>query len=93
MVPEDGDPAPKPGSSAAFAETVTPNPAAPEAPRRKRPTGTQPASVAHEATVAAVLDGALPPLAEVSTANYQQEKEIARGGMGKIMSADRKSVV
>jgi serine/threonine protein kinase len=88
MAPEDGDPELKPGSSAAFAQTVDPSPREPgAAPPNRLPTGTQASSVAHEATVAAVLEGGLPPLPEVSTSHYQQEREIARGGMGKIMSA------
>jgi serine/threonine protein kinase/tetratricopeptide (TPR) repeat protein len=88
MAPEDGDPELKPGSSAAFAQTIDPStgPSDP-APPKQRPLGTQPASVGHEATVAAALEGGLPPLPEVSTTNYQQEREIARGGMGKIVSA------
>ncbi len=91
MVPEDGDPAPKPGSSAAFAQTVAPAPEAGD-PRNNPPvngaTGTRADSVAHEATVAAALEGALPTLPEVPTRHYATGKEIARGGMGKIVAAE-----
>ncbi len=47
-------------------------------------------SIATEATVAAALEvvaGALPALPQVSESNYKTDKEIARGGMGKIVAA------
>ena len=101
MVPEDGDSpskvSPRPPSSAeeAFAATVAPMPAsvAPAdaaassapTPPRKLPAGTADGS---EATIAAAVLGGLPPLPEVSDALYKKDKEIARGGMGRIVAAD-----
>ncbi len=83
MAPEDGDPAAKPGGATAFAQTVPPA----DQPPARLPTGTA-ASVAHEATVAAPIEGGLPPLPEVSAQHYDPGKEIARGGMGKIVAAE-----
>ena len=73
----------------AFAATVAPTTATPTPPMRpsKSPTGSRAVSGA-EATVAADLVGALPPLPEVSAALYQTAGEIARGGMGRIVAAE-----
>jgi serine/threonine protein kinase len=42
----------------------------------------------NDPTMAAPVTGELPPLPEVSAALYQVDKEIARGGMGKIVAAE-----
>ncbi|HEX5059278.1 MAG TPA: serine/threonine-protein kinase [Kofleriaceae bacterium] len=42
----------------------------------------------NDPTVAAPIEGSLPPLPEVSASLYQIDKEIARGGMGKIVAAE-----
>lgn len=83
MGPKDGDPGPDAASSAAFAATIAP---------------TQPGTDSGlDATLAAPASSArppaapaqpLPPLPEVSAALYQIDKEIARGGMGKIVAAE-----
>jgi len=68
MAPEDGDPAAKPESSDAFAETVAPPPS-------KLPTPAPPPIEARD------------PLPVVTDAHYTTDKELARGGMGKIVAA------
>jgi serine/threonine protein kinase len=86
MPPQDGDPAPEPGSDA-FAATVAPPPSAEHAPAPPPAHGT----LATEATVAATLDAAdqafMPELDEVKESNYETGSEIARGGMGRIVAA------
>jgi serine/threonine protein kinase/tetratricopeptide (TPR) repeat protein len=47
-----------------------------------------PADSGNEPTMAAPVAGELPPLPEVSASLYQIDKEIARGGMGKIVAAE-----
>jgi len=42
----------------------------------------------NDPTVAAPIEGSLPPLPEVAASLYQIDKEIARGGMGKIVAAE-----
>ncbi len=42
----------------------------------------------NDPTVAAPITGDLPPLPEVAASLYQIDKEIARGGMGKIVAAE-----
>ncbi|HEY5947288.1 MAG TPA: protein kinase, partial [Kofleriaceae bacterium] len=42
----------------------------------------------NDPTIAAPVAGDLPPLPEVSASLYQIDKEIARGGMGKIVAAE-----
>ena len=75
---------PPPGSPA-----QTPPRTRPARPSNQPPLGSQPAHVtATDATVAADLVGALPPLPEVSDALYKTDKEIARGGMGRIVAAE-----
>jgi serine/threonine protein kinase len=62
------------------------------APSSQRPGARSAGSAAHDsgtdATVAAPVAGELPPLPEVSAALYEIDKEIARGGMGKIVAAE-----
>ncbi len=80
MPPEDGDPAPKPGSSAAFAATIDPAP------------GLAHGSIGSDATMGATLEPLegeqQPTLPAVHESNYKTDKEIARGGMGKIVAAE-----
>ncbi|HTR54233.1 MAG TPA: serine/threonine-protein kinase [Kofleriaceae bacterium] len=99
MGPEDADPsaklprAPSSGEEA-FAQTITPDP-------ERHPTPGKLASgstMGDDATVAAPLtksSGATlaiapeqPPLPEVDAALYRTEREIARGGMGRISAAE-----
>ncbi len=47
-----------------------------------------PAALASEATVAAPTTGDIPLLPVVPTANYRADREIARGGMGRIIAAE-----
>ena len=98
MGPEDGDPAAKsapPPSSGedAFAATVAPASAAPAAPSKMPLAGGSHSReskqrIAAEETVAAGLEGTLEPLPEVARALYKTDKEIARGGMGRIVAAE-----
>src|SRR5579863_10084824 len=91
VAPEDADPTAKrraPSSHEdAFAQTITPQPA-------KLASGTE--TRGDDATVAAPLtkppaqpvgDDA-PPLHEVPASLYRTEREIARGGMGRITAAE-----
>jgi eukaryotic-like serine/threonine-protein kinase len=82
MAPEDGDLGTKPGSSAAFAATIAPTSESPTDPSRGVPAATpvpeRPGTVR----------GELPPLPEVAASLYLTEREIARGGMGKIVAAE-----
>jgi serine/threonine protein kinase len=93
-----GDPpTPRPPSSAeeAFAATVaptssaaavpTPTSSSAPTPPKKLPAGT---SKGDEATIAAAVLGAMPPLPEVADGLYKTDKEIARGGMGRIVAAE-----
>jgi serine/threonine protein kinase/tetratricopeptide (TPR) repeat protein len=84
---------PGPGSSAAFAATVAPEPTAPPV----LPTGTasgnatlamRPSALESEATLAAPVAGALAELPIVPAAHYRADREIARGGMGRIVAAE-----
>jgi serine/threonine protein kinase/tetratricopeptide (TPR) repeat protein len=83
MAPEDGDRA-----DDAFAPTIAPVPT----PPHKMPAGTvmSQSDIGDQATVAAPLEGTLPPLPEVPKAHYATDKEIARGGMGRIVAAEDK---
>jgi serine/threonine protein kinase/tetratricopeptide (TPR) repeat protein len=84
MPPEDGDPAPKASSSAAFAATIAPSSDSPTPPH-----GTQHEhDSGNDATVAAPVEGTPSALPEVSSSHYVTEREIARGGMGKIVAAE-----
>ena len=91
MVPEDGDSAPKvsprPPSSTeeAFAQTVAPLSTSAPTPPKKLPAGT---AAGNEATIAAAILGGLPPLPLVADSLYKTDKEIARGGMGRIVAAE-----
>jgi serine/threonine protein kinase len=81
------------GTSDAFAATV-----APASTRRPvLPLGTTsglatmdmgPPGLASEATLAAPTTGDLPPLPTVSAQHYRADREIARGGMGRIVAAE-----
>jgi serine/threonine protein kinase/tetratricopeptide (TPR) repeat protein len=86
MAPEDGDRA-----DDAFAPTIAPSSSNPTPPQ-KLPAGTMlsRAELAVDATVAAPLagDNTLPPLPEVAKELYTTDKEIARGGMGRIVAAE-----
>ena len=103
MVPEDGEPAdppqPRPrrdtGGPEAFAATIAPSslgavptaagtPTAPAAPER----GKRPSEMESDQTMAAPVTGGLPPLPIIPYALYKTDKEIARGGMGRIVAAE-----
>src|ERR1043165_5913207 len=53
-----------------------------------RPTNPDALLLESQATMAAPLEGPLPELPTVSDAHYKGEREIARGGMGKIVAAE-----
>ena len=53
-----------------------------------RPTNPDALLLESQATMAAPLEGQLPELPTVSDAHYKSEREIARGGMGKIVAAE-----
>ena len=75
----------------AFAATVAPMTTPPlEAPKGSEVRTRQvPASlIESDATMAAPIEGSLPPLPEVPEHHYKTDKEIARGGMGKIVAAE-----
>ncbi len=77
----------------AFAATVAPASTSPPLDLPKRGSldseaRTRQPAIADDATVAAPMVGELPPLPEVATANYKIDREIARGGMGKIVAAE-----
>ncbi len=93
MASQDGDPAPDAASSAAFAATIAPADSAGPTPPPHLPAGTHGApppghDSGLDATMAAPALGALPPLPEVAASLYQIDREIARGGMGKIVAAE-----
>ena len=64
------------------AVTVTPLPVLADVHRHQVPAGTLGTEVGSDATVAAPMVGALPPLPIVSDTLYRTDKEIARGGIG-----------
>ena len=82
----------------AFAATVAPTSGEPvratPVPPIDLPAGTakpgsqQPSPVESQATQAAPAAGSLPPLPIVSDEHYKADKEIARGGMGRIVAAE-----
>src|SRR5436190_15721301 len=103
MAPDDGDSARTAGVRAAgstddaFAATVAPtsdpghdatiaSTSGAPTPPQKLPAGTY--NLGDDATLAAPVAGALPPLPEVSASLYQIDREIARGGMGRIVAAE-----
>src|SRR5262245_14684939 len=94
--PDDADPTVPPelgaGSSAAFAATIAPEPTAPPAPPAAVASGVVShrfsASLDSEPTLDAPAIGELSPLPIVSAAHYRPEREIARGGMGRIVAAE-----
>jgi len=94
MASEDGDPAkgaPPPSSNDdAFAATVAPAPTIPAVPSKVMGSHSREsaARIASDETVAAKLEGELPPLQQVARALYTLDKEIARGGMGRIVAAE-----
>jgi serine/threonine protein kinase len=94
MASEDGDPAkgaPPPSSNDdAFAATVAPAPTIPAVPSKVMGSHSREsaARIESEQTVAAPLEGGLPPLPHVARALYTLDKEIARGGMGRIVAAE-----
>jgi hypothetical protein len=96
---DDGDPT-LPGhkseSSAAFAATVAPESSTPTPPP-VLPAGTESGAVTRprswveresDATLDAPASGDLPVLPMVSAAHYRADREIARGGMGRIVAAE-----
>ncbi|NVB82666.1 MAG: serine/threonine protein kinase [Kofleriaceae bacterium] len=89
MPPEDGDPAPN-ADSDAFAETIAPASPSSSAPTppQKIAAGTRAEPSSYDATIAAPTSGSLPPLPQVDDALYRTDREIARGGMGKIVAAE-----
>ncbi|HUS33033.1 MAG TPA: serine/threonine-protein kinase [Kofleriaceae bacterium] len=93
MASKDGDPPPNAASSAAFAATIAP--ADVPTPPEKLAGGTLIEDSGLEATVAAPASrepgdktSSEPELVEVSTVHYQIDRELARGGMGKIVAAE-----
>jgi serine/threonine protein kinase/tetratricopeptide (TPR) repeat protein len=97
--PEDGDPLrardvdPEANSSAAFAATVAPHSTAPPATLpaigNSADAATRPRmSLDSEATIDAPAMAELPPLPLVSAAHYRADREVARGGMGRIVAAE-----
>jgi serine/threonine protein kinase len=93
---DDGDPTVPPelraGSSAAFAATIAPGPTAPPVPT---PVSSAvltaprvPSSLDAETTLDAPTAGDGPALPVVSAGYYRPEREIARGGMGRIVAAE-----
>src|SRR5881394_1157039 len=93
MVPEDGDP-PRPrtntGGAEAFAATIAPSlpGQVPIAAGTPSPPSKVVSAMESDATMAAPLEGKLPPLPTIPHASYKTDKEIARGGMGRIVSAE-----
>jgi tetratricopeptide (TPR) repeat protein len=99
--PEDGDPPPTvpgasagpgAGASAAFAATIAPASTTPPAPAGVS-TGVVTrklinSALESEPTLSAPIHGELPPLPIVSASHYRAEREIARGGMGRIVAAE-----
>ncbi len=90
--PDDGE-RPRASSVAeeAFAATVAPMPSeTPVPPGRPTPPATPRSrnQLESDETMAGPAGGELPPLPEVSASHYKTEGEIARGGMGKIVSAE-----
>jgi serine/threonine protein kinase len=79
-------------SSAAFAATVAPVPSAPPvmpagtAARVTKVLGSSPLD--SEQTMDAATDGVAPLLPVVSPSHYRADREIARGGMGRIVAAE-----
>ena len=91
MGPEDGDPAAKPprppAGEDAFAATIAPTTEHPTPPA-KLSASRKAVDASVDATVAAPMVGALPPLPEVAHSLYRTDREIARGGMGRIVAAE-----
>ncbi|HMG24426.1 MAG TPA: protein kinase [Kofleriaceae bacterium] len=95
---DDADPTLPPelgaGSSAAFAATIAGGPTAPPAPPPPSPvasavmTRPRPSPLDAEATLDAPPAGEALVLPVVSAAHYRPEREIARGGMGRIVAAE-----
>ena len=92
--PDDGE-RPRPTSVAedAFAETVAPMPSATPVPAARPTPPASPRSrsrdqLESDETMASPASGELPPLPEVLASHYKTDGEIARGGMGKIVSAE-----
>jgi tetratricopeptide (TPR) repeat protein len=71
------DSGPKASSSAAFAATIAPTP----------PERIADGSIAESQTIAAPV-ASVQPLPEVAADHYGRDKEIARGGMGRIVAAE-----
>jgi serine/threonine protein kinase/tetratricopeptide (TPR) repeat protein len=94
--PEDGGRAPhrdpESSSSAAFAATVAPQTTArlgpPVLPVHTGPLRTRTAALDSETTLDAPAAADLPQLPVVSAAHYRADREIARGGMGRIVAAE-----
>jgi len=89
MGSEDGDPPPNAASSAAFAATVAPSAGLEsEETIAAAPPSRLPEGSAIDETVAAATVGALPELPAVEASLYKIDRELARGGMGKIVAAE-----
>jgi serine/threonine protein kinase len=89
----DDDPAGKTprqpiGGDEAFALTMTPDPSQRTAAAKPRSSAPAAADISAEQTVAAPVTGQLPPLPEIATGVYRADREIARGGMGRIVAAE-----
>ncbi|HVK83321.1 MAG TPA: serine/threonine-protein kinase [Kofleriaceae bacterium] len=87
MVPDDGE-----SAGEAFAATIAPvstgpGPSPPSAVGTPLPRRHAASEIESGETVAAPVEGAMPPLPIVPAELYKPDKEIARGGMGRIVAA------
>ncbi|HEU4732244.1 MAG TPA: protein kinase [Kofleriaceae bacterium] len=95
VIPASAGPGPGAASSAAFAATMMPAPSAPPVPH-VLPTGTEaglatgmtPEALSSDETLAAPAPGDPLVLPVVATTSYRADREIARGGMGRIVAAE-----
>jgi tetratricopeptide (TPR) repeat protein len=92
--PDDANPTQRPAgepAASAFAATVAPEPSAPPSVRSPTTsaiaTHAMASSVAAQATLSAPAASELPALPVVSAAHYGGAREVARGGMGRIVAA------
>jgi serine/threonine protein kinase/tetratricopeptide (TPR) repeat protein len=77
----------------AFGATMAPIPAPvstglPSAVGTPPPRTHNPVELGNDATMAAPVEGGMPPLPVIPTELYKPDKEIARGGMGRIVAAE-----
>ncbi|MDX2094158.1 MAG: serine/threonine-protein kinase [Kofleriaceae bacterium] len=72
---------------ATLAPMAPPSTHVPQAVGTPPPRTARPAQIGDAATMAAPVEGGMPPLPIVPTELYKPDKEIARGGMGRIVAA------